>query len=281
MRQKREPEITFRTLGRQELRTARWRGGNPAAVPILFFNGIGANLELAQPLAESFPDRDIITFDMPGIGGSPTPRLPYRPWWVARVAAKLLDAHGFDKVDVIGVSWGGGGAQQFAFQYPRRTRKIILAATTSGMTMVPGSPKVLSKMASPRRYVDPDYLMANFKTLYGDAESVMKDHSIRIMPPTMRGYLFQLFAMIGWTSLPFLPFLTHPTLILAGDRDKIVPLINAKILKAFIPRSELHVVKGGGHLFIIAQLAEIAPIIRDFLDRPEHATRPFAAAQPA
>jgi poly(3-hydroxyalkanoate) depolymerase len=260
------PRISYEKIGRQRLRVALWKGTGKQR-PILFFNGIGANLELATPLHEALPDRDIITFDLPGVGRSPSPRIPYRPWWVAHAAAKILDRHGMTgKVDVIGVSWGGGAAQQFAFQCGHRVNKLILAATTSGMTMVPGNWGVLSKMATPQRYLDPEYLKRNFERLYGEGGDLAADHAIRILPPSLTGYFAQMLAMLGWTSLPFLPLLRKPTLVMMGDRDKIVPLINGRILKYFIPNSRLHIVEGGGHLFIVSRLPEITPVLREFLD---------------
>ncbi|HAJ47376.1 MAG TPA: poly(3-hydroxyalkanoate) depolymerase, partial [Alphaproteobacteria bacterium] len=76
-------------------------------------------------------------------------------------------------------------------------------------------------------------------------------------------------AMLGWTSLPFLPLIRKPTLVMMGDRDRIVPLVNGRILKMFLPKGELHIVKNAGHLFIISRLKEIEPVLRRFLDGPE------------
>ncbi|HBS36827.1 MAG TPA: poly(3-hydroxyalkanoate) depolymerase, partial [Parvularcula sp.] len=191
------PELGFVQVEMQKLRTAVWRGtGN--GTPLLFFNGIGANLEIAQPLGELLPDRDIITFDLPGIGGSPGPVTPYRPWWVAHAAKTVLLHYGFDRpVDVMGVSWGGGAAQQFAFQYQNRTRRLILCATSPGSIMVPGKIESLSKMADPRRYMDRNFLTENFKTLYGDEPSGAALFAARMTPPTRAGYVYQLMAMMG------------------------------------------------------------------------------------
>jgi pimeloyl-ACP methyl ester carboxylesterase len=72
-------------------------------------------------------------------------------------------------------------------------------------------------------------------------------------------------AMSGWSSLPFLPLLPQPTLILAGDRDRIVPLINAQVLKLMIPNARLQVIKGAGHLFFVSRADEKVPMIRNFL----------------
>ncbi len=278
------PELGFVTAGLQKLRTAVWRGDGGGR-PLLFFNGIGANLEIAQPLAEAFADRDIITFDLPGIGGSPGPVTPYRPWWVAQAAKTILLHYGYDEpVDVMGVSWGGGAAQQFAFQYQNRVNRLILCATSPGALMVPGKIEALSKMADPKRYMDRDFLARNFKALYGDEPEGASQFATRMTAPTRSGYVYQLMAMVGWSSLPFLPFLPHETLVLAGDRDNIVPLANAKILKFMIPKSELHVVENGGHLFVLSQAKRVLPVMQSFLDRPVAAGRPrrkFEAAAAA
>ncbi|KAF0106059.1 MAG: poly(3-hydroxyalkanoate) depolymerase [Hyphomonadaceae bacterium] len=260
-------------IGGRTMRVATWRTNSPNPKrPILFFNGIGANIELMEPLAEWFKDRDIITFDMPGVGRSPTPIFPYRPWMISRYACKLLDHHKLEVVDVMGVSWGGAMAQQFAFQHPRRTGKLILAATSAGMLMVPGDPEVLSKMASPKRYMDPNYMIENFRTLYGGESTGSVDHASRLLPPSIPGYLHQLGCMLGWTSAWFLPFMRAKTLILMGNKDKIVPVINGKILASLAPNAKLKVVEGG-HLFLVSRAHEVAPIMREFLDEPEPALR--------
>ena len=273
-----QPRYRDVRAGSNILRTAVWhrdpRSG-PAARPLLFFNGIGANIELIAPLAEALTDRDIIAFDAPGVGGSAAAGIPYRPWNLARMAAAILDELGYGEVDVMGVSWGGAMAQQFAFQYGSRVHRLILCATSAGSFMVPGNPKALMKLAPPRRYLDPDYLMKHFEMLYGDEAAEAPDHSSRLRAPTMRGYFYQLLAGIGWTSVPFLPFLKQPTLVLAGDNDQIVPLINGRFLARLIPGARLEVVSGG-HLFLVSRASEVIPLIRDFLDE-ELEPRPFAA----
>ena len=70
---------------------------------------------------------------------------------------------------------------------------------------------------------------------------------------------------VGWTSLPRLPKLRQPTLILAGDDDPIIPLVNARIMHRLIPRSELHIYHGG-HLELVADAEHIAPVVEAFLD---------------
>ena len=130
----------------------------PSGPPLLLFNGIGANWELAKPFLEALTSTTAIIFDVPGVGGSPSPLLPYRPSTLARLAAGLVAELGYAEIDVAGVSWGGGIAQQFAHQYPKLCRRLVLAATAPGFTMVPAGLSVLWKMATPRRYIDKDYM---------------------------------------------------------------------------------------------------------------------------
>lgn len=292
--QGRAPEYEMIEAGGHRLRVARWAApptaGSHAPRPLLFFNGIGANIELMAPLADWMPNRDIITFDMPGIGGSPNPRLPYRPWSMVIAAGKVLDRYGYHgKVDVMGVSWGGGMAQQFAFQSPRRTGKLVLVATAAGMTMVPGQPKALIKLAHPRRYMDPEYMRQHFHTLYGehsrdpasasngDAAAVelhdvatagKEGHISRLRPPSLLGYLCQLGAMAGWTSAPLLPWVRAKTLILMGEHDTIVPPINGRILKTLLPRARLEIVPGG-HLFLISRPERAIRLLDSFLEESD------------
>ena len=211
-------------------------------------------------------------FDMPGIGESPEPVMPYNPFTMSWTAAQLLDQLGVGDVDVMGISWGGGMAQHFAMQHAARTRRVILIATSAGMLMMPGNPKALTKMANPRRYIDPEFMMKNFETLYGEGLGKSKGkggHMSRLKPPSPRGYMYQLLCMLGWTSAPALPFLLkQQTLILMGDDDAIVPLANGKFLDMLIPNSELVVMKGGGHLFLLSHKDESIDAMREFLDRP-------------
>ena len=259
-------------VGGRTLRVATWRLNEPSDhPPILFFNGIGANIEAVAPLAEALSDRGFIMFDMPGVGESPDPVVPYNPFTMSWTTAKLLDRYGLEEVDCVGISWGGAMAQHFTLQHGDRVRKLVLIATTAGMLMVPGNPASFTKMADPRRYIDPEFMNEHFATLYGglyvDGAAHQKDSHIgRLKPPSPRGYVYQLLCMLGWTSAPALPFLKKETLIMMGDDDQIVLPINGKFLATLIPNSRLYTVKGGGHLFLLTHSDESIAQLRSFLD---------------
>jgi len=169
---------------------------------------------------------------VPGVGGSPTPALPYRFTWLSRLAARLLDRLGIGEVDVFGVSWGGALAQQFVHDHPDRPRSLTLAATSAGFVMVPGGLGVLRKMATPRRYTDPDYMMKIGPDIYGGQlrlnRALLDEHVLAMQGGDSRGYLYQMLAGAGWTSWLWLPQLRVPVLIMMGADDPIVPLVNGR-----------------------------------------------------
>jgi poly(3-hydroxyalkanoate) depolymerase len=162
-----ERSVRAVTVGGQPLRVAV-RPGDGTRTPLVLANGIGASLELLQPLVDALdPSLEVIRFDAPGVGGSPLPRLPYRLPHLARLVARLLDQLGYGSVDMLGISWGGGLAQQFALCHRDRCRRLVLVATATGTLMVPGRPRVLARMATPRRYLDPGYAERVAADLYG------------------------------------------------------------------------------------------------------------------
>lgn len=237
--------------------------------PLLLFNGIGANLELCFPLMEQLPNVTTIIFDMPGVGASDTPRFPMRFNKLAALSGKLLDQLGYDEVDVLGVSWGGALAQVFAHQFPDRCHRLILAATSPGAIMIPGKLSVLMKLGSPSRYIDSDYMQTHAHNIYGGLlrkRPELVDHFTSMLksPGSRIGYYWQLMAAVGWTSIHWLHQLQQPTLILAGNDDPIVPIMNAKIMNYRIPFSRM-VELDCGHLFLFTMVEDVARTIIEFL----------------
>jgi pimeloyl-ACP methyl ester carboxylesterase len=249
------PPVETRTITvrGQRLRVAI-REGNGTRTPLLLMNGIGVNLEVLQPFVDALdPAIEVIRFDVPGTGGSPTPLIPYRPSAHARLMARMLDQLGYQQVDVLGISWGGGLAQQFAFQYPERCRKLILVSTGTGAIMVPGHPLALLKISMPRRYQDPAQMAREFAQI--------------AYLGSVPGYFYQMLGAAGWTSIFWLHKLRQPTLILHGDDDPLVPLANAKIMHRLIPHSKLYIFHGG-HLGLGTSAQELAQVVDQFLSAP-------------
>src|SRR5215813_1808413 len=250
------------------------RCGDKARAPLLLFNGIGANIELVEPFLDALHGPEAIIFDVPGVGGSPSPWLPYRPSTLARLSAQLLDQLEHAQVDVLGVSWGGALAQQFAFQQGKRCRRLVLAATSPGHLMVPGKPGVLLKMATPRRYKDGEYMKRIAGDVYGGvlrrSPELVHRHLRHVRWSSDMGYYLQLIAVLGWSSLPWLQCLPQPTLVMAGTDDPLVPVANGHILAHLIPNARL-VTIDDGHLFLVTSAGRSAALISDFLTQdPAH-----------
>jgi poly(3-hydroxyoctanoate) depolymerase len=246
------------------------RGSGP---PLLVITGLGASLDVGEPFERELVRRgvQVVSFDAPGVGGSTGYAWPRRMRDVAGTVRKMVEALGHDRIDVLGVSLGGAVAQQLAHQAPSLVRRLVLAATGPGLGGVPGSPTALLALATPHRYHRPDYYRRIAGRVYGGAARTDPDVLLRgsaarsVQPPALRGYLGQLFAIAGWTSLPWLHGLRQPTLVLAGDDDPIVPSTNGRILARCIPGARLHVVRGGGHLFLLERPSEMATLVADFV----------------
>jgi len=263
-------EERYVAAGGQRIRVNVRQG---TGVPLVLCNGIGASLEVLDPLVEQLnPRSTIIRFDVPGTGGSPTSMLPYGFPYLAWVLGRVLSKLEFGVVDVLGLSWGGALAQQFAFQNPRRCRRLVLVATGTGALMVPAHPRILAKMVTPRRFSDPDYAASIAGELYGGTvrrhgEDVAQLFVRQLHAGSKMGYLHQLLAGSVWTSLFALRAVRQLTLIVAGTDDPIIPVLNARIMHALLPHSRLYL-HSGGHIDLVHNAEELAPAIDQFLSEP-------------
>ena len=261
-------EEQYVSAGGQRIRVNVRHG---TGVPLVLCNGIGASMEVLDPLVEQL-DSTVVRFDVPGTGGSPTSLLPYGFPYLAWVLGRLLSKLGISVVDVLGLSWGGAVAQQFAFQNPRRCRRLVLVATGTGALMVPAHPRILAKMATPHRFSDPDYAASIAGELYGGTvrahgEDVAKLFVRQLHAGSKIGYVHQLLAGAIWTSLFALPAVRQETLIIAGTDDPIIPVVNAHIMHALLPHSQVYL-HSGGHIDLVHNAAELAPAIDQFLSEP-------------
>ncbi|HEV2599210.1 alpha/beta fold hydrolase [Sphingopyxis sp.] len=236
------PAISTEHVYGLSLRVARWREGTPGT-PLLFLNGIGADLAAAAPLLAQIHGREVWTLDMPGVGGSPDALLPYGAPTIAAVVMEIADRLGHKQVDLAGFSWGGALAQQIAIQFPGRVRRMILMATTPVM----GAPGI------------------GWAAMFDDD---MLASGLKIQTATPLGIAYQTAAMAGWTSVAFLSGLKNiPTLVLAGKQDGVMPACYGQMLAEQIDGALLEMVPGS-HLFPFTHAAAIAARISAFLDLP-------------
>ena len=250
------------------LRVARRGSGRP----LLLITGIGAHVEMWAPFARHATGRELIAFDAPGTGLSQRPLLPLRMPGLAGVVRALLDELRLERVDVLGYSFGGALAQELARRAPERVRRLVLCATGPGLGGSPPRPLAALMLATPARYYHPRLLTISVPHIAGgrtarDPAALAQQADVRLQrPPDPLGYAYQLYAVAGWSSLPWLHRVRHPAMIVAGDDDPSVPLRNARLLADRLPDARLHVVRGGGHLFLLDEPERVAGVIGAFLD---------------
>ena len=234
------PSLTTEHVYGLTLRVARWRAG-AGGTPLLFLNGIGADITAAAPLLAQLHGREVWTLDMPGVGGSPDALLPYGAPTMAAVVMEIADRLGHVQIDLAGFSWGGAMAQQIAIQFPGRIRRLVLMATTPAVT-APG--------IGWAAMLDDDMLASGLK----------------LPTATPLGLTYQTMAMAGWTSTAMLPHLKGlPVLILMGERDGVVPACHGQAIADLIDGAVLEVVPGS-HLFPFTHATQVAERISAFLD---------------
>lgn len=267
---------TIRALG-HEVRVSVRPGTNPRARPLLMLMGLGGNIEMWEPLRTALVERagmTTVALDVPGTGGSPPPRIPLPLPMVGLLTRQVLRTLDLDEVDVLGLSWGGLLAQQLAVLAPRCVRRLVLASTNMGCCSVPGDWRVVRTLATPARYRSRHDLRDALAAFGGEpsAEGVdalrVHNEARLARPPSRRGYYGQIAGLLGWSSLPWLPLIRQPTLVLCGASDPALPLINARLLARLLPNAELAVLPRGGHLVLFEQLSESVDLLAGFLDAP-------------
>jgi pimeloyl-ACP methyl ester carboxylesterase len=241
---------------------------------LLLLNGLGAHMDMWQPFVDHVGVRTVIGLDLPGTGGSRPAVVPQTMWQLAALVHAFVRRLECGRVDVLGMSWGGLLAQALAITRPRTVRRLVLAVTNPGVGGVPGPPRVLAAMLTPWRYYSLAHLRAVGPSLYGgrarhDPADFERAAAARMAsPPSPVGYAMQVFATGTYSGIPWLRCLRARTLVVAGDDDPVVPLVNAHLLASLIPDATLHVVPGGGHLLLLDSAPAVAPMVARFLDAP-------------
>jgi pimeloyl-ACP methyl ester carboxylesterase len=237
------------TAGGQPLRYAV--GGAPRARrTLLLFNGIGIRLEAMAPFAAAFERTRVVTFDVPGIGGSRHARWPFGPRDVADWGAAVLDRLGLRTADVCGVSWGGAAAQEFALRHAARCRTLTLAAVGGSLSALP---------------LPATWLRGGpWAGLMRAANELQSMHMQAINGIGSIGSLHQWLAAFGWTSWHVLHRIKQPTLVLVGDDDAMVPVEVGSALAAALPKGTVERV-AGGHAFVLTRSHEAAAKVERFI----------------
>ena len=237
---------------------------------VLFFNGSGATLEGSAIIINGLREfATVLAHDQRGLGRTGIIDGPYTMAQYARDAADLLDHVGWSTCIVVGISFGGMVAQEFAVTYPERVEKFVLLCTSAGGEAGSSYPLHADIDLDPAVRADkqvpifdtrftPEYLANdNFAsalaTMLRDREFVPKSDEVR------RGEVMQLEARRHHDVADRLRHIACPTLVMAGRYDGIAPVANSEAIAARIPGAELRTYEGG-HLFIAQDPAAMADI---------------------
>ncbi len=225
--------------------------------PFLLINGLGTSAHLWHRSRAVFANHyRTIALDNRGVGRSDVPAGIYSIGSMAADAIAVLDAAGVETAHVFGVSLGGMIAQELTLRHPQRVRSLILGCSTAGEPTgphaVPPDPDVLSALM--RRSASAAESNEAFRPLLYDAgtpqERVDEDMAIRVRwYPTAEGYMGQLQGVSGWDAYGRLGDLHVPTLVIHGERDRLIPCANARILAGRIAGAQLALIPAAGHVF--------------------------------
>ncbi|HEY6371378.1 MAG TPA: alpha/beta hydrolase [Candidatus Sulfotelmatobacter sp.] len=211
-----------------------------------------------------------IALDNRGVGQSDVPPGPYPIALMASDAAAVLEAAGIESAHVFGVSMGGMIAQEFALQYPKRVRSLILGCTAAGgPTVVRAGPEA-TQMLMGRDKMSPEQAAeAAVPFIYDSTthrERIDEDLAIR-RPwfPRAEAYTAQLQGILTWEAYSRLSRIAVPTLVIHGESDRLVPPGNGKLIAERIPNAKLVMIPRAGHLFTTDQTNVAHSTILEFL----------------
>ena len=155
-------------------------------------------------------------------------------------------------------------------------RRLVLVASVVGLGGLPTDPLtsaavVTHQIPGPREVTGITREIARLRyggrVRHDDAALRQVERAWLAAPADPISFIGQAVAVASWSSLAWLWALRAPTLVVIGDDDYVVPMLNALTLALWIPRSRLEIVRGGGHLLPIDQPAELAELVEDFLPR--------------
>lgn len=246
-------------------------GGEPLILIPGFASGAWSWFCQTNELAKYFR---VITFDPRGIGRSGNGDLQNLSMqtFIADVLW-ILDDLKIEKVNVLGVSFGGFVAQEFAAAFPERVEKLILACTSAGGAnhVKPDIEILLSFTRQPelslgeqiRRFFRPAFTEKFHSENAATVEKVCRLREQNAVADAV--YQAQLKAAFSFDFEAKLGAIKHETLVLTGDTDNLVPMRNSVNLAEKLPNARLEIIKNGSHIFFVENASDFNKTITNFL----------------
>ena len=240
-------------------------------MPVLLIMGLGYPSHMwyrTRPvLAERYRT---LALDNRGTGRSEMPAGPYPMELMASDAAAVLDAAGLASAHIYGISMGGMIAQEFALQYPKRVRSLILGCTSAGGREAERAEPAARDLLMGRAEMSAEEAAeASIPFIYHPStprQRIDEDLAVR-RPwfPRREAYLAQLQGIMAWEAYSRLPQIQAPTLVLHGDSDRLVPTRNGELIAARIPGAKLVLLKNASHIYSTDQPEASQRAVLDFL----------------
>jgi 3-oxoadipate enol-lactonase len=255
--------------------------------PTLLIMGLGYTSHMWYRIRPSLAERyRTITFDNRGVGQSDIPSGPYPIALMASDAAAVLDAAGVSSAHVFGVSMGGMIAQEFALQYPKRVRSLILGCTAAGgPTAVRSEPEARQMLKERAEMIPEQAAEVAVPFIYDPGtprERIEEDLAVRRKWfPRSDAYTAQLQGILAWEAYSRLPAIRVPTLVIHGEGDRLVPAGNARLIAERIPGAKLVMISHASHLFLTDQPETAHEAILSFLNTQARSTGNAALSRPA
>jgi pimeloyl-ACP methyl ester carboxylesterase len=244
--------------------------------PLVLVPGFGAGIWIwyrqVAALAERFRT---IAFDPRGVSRSGAPGAPFTMRDLADDLAALLEELKIEKAHVLGASFGGFVAQEFALAHPERTRALILSCTSyGGAGHRPPGPETLAAIASTKGLNTEERVRENLLLAFSarfaaeepeEVERVTRLRAENVVPEEI--YLRQLQAAVAFDTSARVGEIASPVLVITGDADAIVPHANSLNLAAAIPGATLRIIEGGSHAFFIERAETFNRAVIEFIER--------------
>lgn len=215
--------------------------------------------------------------DNRGVGRSDPTAAGFGTADMADDAAAVLDRSGVHRAHVFGISLGGMIAQQLALRHPGRVSSLVLGATTMGGKSAARPPRTAifallraasGSVAEAIRLSTPWVLDAAFVERHPE----IVDEWIAIAEGEPRhpfALLGQLLASLFHDTSEHIHRIRAPTLVVTGDRDRLIPMENSRQLATRIPGARLSILPGAGHDFPTERPGEVARLLTEFIAEVE------------
>ena len=264
----------------------RRAGAGPVVLLIHGITGSSATWEhVIEPLAERFT---VVAPDLLGHGESAKPVGDYSLGAYASGLRDLVAALGYDRASVVGHSLGGGVAMQLAYQFPERCERMVLVSS-GGLgrelnallrsAALPGSEVVLPLLCAPGVLRVSDSVGAFLGGLGlragSDLEEIWRGFSSLADAEARQAFIHTLRSLVDWggqrVSATDRLYLAEemPTLIMWGERDRIIPLRHGVQAHRLVPGSRFEAFPGAGHFPHRDDPRRFVDVLSEFIDSTE------------